>query len=236
LVRGMGYNVLPGGGENAHLYKLERNKGILRGLENRLIIEWQSTRNWIQDVLEKEVLEIRPPGFVREFTGYMDFTLSFEELRKIVGWPGAAKPQSKSENTEEEKWSEPGDPVWKDRLSSVSGVYVIHANDGSLYVGAAYGKKQSGGFLGRWRGYAQTNDFSQGESDKTGLRENTGLKAFLDKSPDKTEQQARLHDLQFSILRTMDKSSRDSEVLDMEKWFKEKLGSRVKAKLGLNDN
>jgi hypothetical protein len=213
LVRRLGYNSCPS--PKGALYHLRHNESVLTGLERRLIVGWRSPISWLQKKLDKEVLEIRPPGFVREFTGYLDFTLSFEELQRIVG-TGSGE----------------GDPVWRQRLSAVAGVYIIHAGDGQLYVGAAYGKADGGGFLGRWGGYARTHAVSTGIDDRVGLRENSGLRAFLDQG-DEAQQRQRLGDLRFSIARTMDKHSPAKDVLDMERWFKEKLGSRAR---GLNDN
>src|SRR5690242_12488865 len=45
---------------------------------DRLVVEWgKSALSWHQwlDQKDKAILELRPPGFVKEFTGYLDFTL-----------------------------------------------------------------------------------------------------------------------------------------------------------------
>lgn len=128
-----------------------------------------------------------------------------------------------------------GDPVWRDRLSSVSGVYIIESGSGSLYVGSASGRGSNGGFLGRWTSYAQTNDTAPDESDYRGLRANTGLRKFLFATGDPKEQRSRLRGLRFSIAKTMDKNANVADILAVESWFKEKLGTRAE-NLGLNDN
>lgn len=221
LVRGMGYNALPSKSDLAYRYDLKRRDDVLPGYARRLIVEWESGVSWFQGKLNKEVLEIRPKGFVREFTGYLDFTLSFEELRAVVGHPSGSSPT--------------GDPEWCRRLSAVSGVYIVQSEDGRLYVGSASGRGDDGGFWGRWRTYASTNERAEGKDDRAGLRENVAMRSFLWADGDERLQHQRLMGLRFSIARTMDKSVTRDEILEMESWFKEKLGSRAE-RLGLNAN
>ena len=40
----------------------------------------------------KEVVQILPAGYVRPFPGYLDFVLTFDELREMVGHPKANRP------------------------------------------------------------------------------------------------------------------------------------------------
>jgi len=215
LGRGLGYNSLPR--QDRQMFELRDRPDILGGYERRLVIEWKSPVSWLQKDLEKEVLEIRPKGFVREFTSLLDFTLTFRELQAIVG-----------------TGNESGDPVWRQRLAGSCGVYIIQSHEGPQYVGAAFGRKDGGGFLGRWSTYTQTRQVSAGTDDKKGLRRNTGLKKFLDQG-DPTEQRQRLDGLTFSIAHVMDRTAPKKEVLAMETRFKMKLGTRAVA-LGLNDN
>ncbi len=221
LVRGLGYNALPSSSNQAFRYDLTRRDDVLPGFARRLIVDWQSGVSWVQEKLDKEVLEIRPKGFVREFSGYLDFTLTFEELRAVVGHGGEGGP--------------PGDPEWCRRLSAVSGVYIVQSEDGRLYVGSASGRGADGGFLGRWRTYASTHEEATGEEDRAGLRRNVAMRAFLWADGDVMLQRQRLMGLRFSIARTMDKNVTREEVLEMESWFKEKLGSKAE-RLGLNAN
>lgn len=163
----------------------------LNGLQRRMIVSWQGALQFIQYVNDKFVLEIRPEGFVREWTNYDDFVLSFSELRDVVN-----------------------DSVWKEKLSSVCGVYLItYENYGEVkyYVGSAYGED---GILGRWVGYAS----GKFNNDNQGLIE----------LPIGWEKTASI-----TMLKDMSKSSKKEAVIAVETMYKEKLLSR---KYGLNRN
>ena len=221
LASGLGYNALPT--EGPRLNHLIDRPDVLEGLERRLVVEWRSGVSWFQKDLHKEVLEIRPQGFVREFTGLLDFTLSFDELRAIVG----------IEDTDTKRTTPlSGDPIWRDQLQRVRGVYIVQSEEGPLYVGAAYNTR---GFLGRWTEYARTHEVSSGPNDEAGLRSNVGVRAFLNADGDPAVQRRRLLGLRFSIAHVMDRSARAADVLDMERWFKNKLGTRANP-LDLNEN
>lgn len=72
---------------------------------------------------------------MRDFPGYLDFTITFDELVEITNYPDANK-------------------AWKYNLSEVAGVYLIFdAKTGAQYVGSAYGQE---GIWGRWRQYGKT--------------------------------------------------------------------------------
>lgn len=103
-------------------------------LKERVIIHWNTPISWHQYIQNKmEVIEIHAGLHYRQFTDYLDFILTFEELQSIV---------------------QQGYADWKRMLSAVKGIYLIHDNsDGKLYVGSAYGDT---GIWGRWQTYVQT--------------------------------------------------------------------------------
>jgi hypothetical protein len=130
MIRQMGFSSQPR--PTSHFYDLERIN-VLEELERRLIIQWDSPISWVQRKLDKEIVEIRPKGFVREFPGLLDFTLPFSQLREIVK-------------------AKDGNPEWVSKLSAVAGIYVIlDRNTGLQYIGKAAGNE---GFWGRWCDYA----------------------------------------------------------------------------------
>jgi hypothetical protein len=122
---------------NHYSYTLERDERF-SDLRNRLVIDWGSgTRSWVQNFRAgvKRVIEVLPEGYVREFPGFLDFILRFDELKRIVENPIAHR-------------------EWHRMLGSVSGVYLILDNlTGRQYVGSAYGQ---GGIIARWTQYAKT--------------------------------------------------------------------------------
>jgi hypothetical protein len=120
----------PGG----YRYVLEEVGGF-EDLKGRVIIDWgRSALAWHQWLTEKEVVEVLPAGYVREFPGYLDFVLSYEELVAIINNPDANR-------------------EWHRMLSAVAGVYLItDLKTGRQYVGSATGE---GGVLGRWAVYAR---------------------------------------------------------------------------------
>jgi hypothetical protein len=101
----------------------------------RVVIDWgKGTIKWVQSGREKSVYEITAPGrTLATFKDYLDFNLSFEELRMLNLHPNA--------NAE-----------WRARLAAVAGVYLIVATTtGQQYVGSASG---AAGIWGRWSNYA----------------------------------------------------------------------------------
>lgn len=132
-------------GENDFHYTLNELNGF-DDLRNRVVIDWgRSALSWHQWMKDKEIVEILPKGYVKEFPGYLDFTLAYEELKEIIANPDANR-------------------EWHVMLSSVAGVYLIvdHRN-GAQYVGSAYGEK---GILGRWSIYVKN-----GHGDNLKLKE-----------------------------------------------------------------
>ena len=117
-------------------YDLERQQEYA-DLEGRVVIDWGSAAiSWHQYTTNKPVIEVYPPGrSLIPFTDYLDFSLSFNELKTLVQNPEAHRD-------------------WKTSLSSVAGVYLILAETtGEQYVGSAYGLD---GIWGRWSTYAKT--------------------------------------------------------------------------------
>ena len=119
-----------------YYYELERMSEF-EDYKNRIIIDWgKGTRSWDQWLRhgEKEVIEILPKGYVKEFPGYPDPILDYNDMVKIINNPDANR-------------------EWHKMLSSVAGVYLItDMKTGKHYVGSAYGDE---GILGRWKQYAK---------------------------------------------------------------------------------
>jgi|SRR5579862_3379254 len=109
-------------------------------LEERVIIDWgRAALAWHQRLTatnDKAVIEVLPTGYTREFPGYLDFMLSFAELKRIVDFPEANR-------------------TWRDALAQVSGVYLIMDHGtGAQYIGSAAGP---GGIMARWTDYVRTS-------------------------------------------------------------------------------
>jgi hypothetical protein len=120
----------PGG----YFYDLEEVTGF-DDFKGRVVIDWgDSPLAWHQWLSDKPVIEVLPAGFVREFPGYLDFVLSYDELVAITMNPDASRD-------------------WHRMLSAVAGIYlIVDLETGKQYVGSAYGEQ---GILGRWAYYAR---------------------------------------------------------------------------------
>jgi len=127
-------NMLSGGSLFYDLHALEG----FDDLKDRVIIDWgNSTRTWHQwlDENEKDVIEILPKGYVKDFPGYLDFVVTFDELVAISRNPVANR-------------------EWYRMLSAAAGIYlIVDSATGMQYVGSAYGQN---GIWGRWAQYAQS--------------------------------------------------------------------------------
>lgn len=167
-------------------------------LENRMVINWNGVASgWCVylDTNDKEIIQLLPKGYVKEFPGYLDINISFRELHKIINNPDSNR-------------------LWHQMLSSVGGVYlIVDTTNGMQYVGSASGKE---GLLGRWKEYI-----------KNGHGNNKKLIEILENEPE------RIYKFKFTILKTLPNSLTQKEILDEEKKYKDKLGSRV---YGLNLN
>lgn len=120
---------------DGYFYELEQVPGF-EDLRDRVVINWgKSPLAWHQWLKEKEVIEVLPAGYVREFPGYLDVVLRYDELVAIIENPEANR-------------------EWHTMLSAVAGIYLItDTHTGKQYVGSAYGEK---GILGRWTAYAKS--------------------------------------------------------------------------------
>ena len=108
-------------------------------LRHRLIIDWgPGTRTWVQNAINKPVLEIQEPGRrLPPFDDYLEFSLTYTQLKGLFA-------------------NEEAHREWRARLSAVGGIYLILAEtSGDLYVGSASGEE---GIWGRWRQYAISGD------------------------------------------------------------------------------
>lgn len=104
-------------------------------MHDRLIIDWGGGRGFHQHQRAKELVEIRPAGFVDHFPGYDAVVLDFGQLQRLVV-------------------NEVANRVWHRMLSEVAGVYlIVDTQSGNQYVGSAYGQR---GILGRWATYVRT--------------------------------------------------------------------------------
>lgn len=117
-------------------YDLERVNHF-DDIRDRLIIDWgKGLRSWVQNPLNKVLLEIQEPGRrLPPFDDYLEFSLTYTELKDLFA-------------------NEEAHREWRARLNAVGGIYLILAEtSGDLYVGSAYGV---GGIWSRWREYART--------------------------------------------------------------------------------
>lgn len=122
--------------KNGSKYKYDLHKlSGFEDFEKRLVINWQIiAQSWYQwiDTNEKEVVQLLPKGYVREFPGYYDINIVYRELQEIISDYNA-------------------NSLWHKMLSSIAGIYlIVDTESGMQYVGSASGKE---GILGRWRDY-----------------------------------------------------------------------------------
>lgn len=123
------------GGVNDY-FNLE-HMDVLQEYENKLVIDWGgATRAWHQKgTLDKPIISIQDAQ-MKEFSGFEDLTLTFDELERIVKNPTIYS-------------------SWHTALSSVYGIYlIVDCKSGRQYVGSAYGKD---GLLGRWSEYVRSH-------------------------------------------------------------------------------
>lgn len=120
------------------LYNLRKLNNFI-DLENRLIIDWwKSTiqyHQWFNKENDKKVIEIKNQWYVKDFPGYFDIVLSFEELKKII--------DNKESNL-----------IWYNKLSWIYAIYLIlDKKTWNQYIWSAYWKDW---LWGRWEEYSRT--------------------------------------------------------------------------------
>lgn len=119
-----------------YYYDLEKKTGF-EDFEGKVVINWNEVgQAWCVglDTSIKEVVQILPKAFVREFPGYNEVKLFHNELKRMTEDPIS-------------------NMIWHKLLSSVNAIYlIVDTTDGKQYVGSSYGKE---GLLGRWKTYAQ---------------------------------------------------------------------------------
>lgn len=135
---------------NEYYYDLEKVKGF-EELEERIIINWteRTFHMWFAPInkvnkdrkrKQFDIIEIIPKGAIRRFPGFLDFSLTYNELKKLYDHPDV-------------------NSTWCKMLSSVAGIYaILDRKTGKLYVGKANasGGVGQGGIWGRWEYYAKT--------------------------------------------------------------------------------
>lgn len=122
-------------GKKRYYYRLEERREF-NDLRDKVIIDWgRGTLSWHQWIKrEKEVVEIQKGFGYEPFGDYLDFVISFRQLKEVIN---------------------KGYRDWKKMLKAANGVYLItDTKTGRLYVGAAYG---TNGIWGRWMSYIHTN-------------------------------------------------------------------------------
>jgi hypothetical protein len=129
------YDELMSGGEYEY-YSISKT-AVLAEYDGRIVIDWgRAAIAWFQNYAEikpKEVVEILPHGFFRQFEGFTEVSLTRAELEYLFTNLTA-------------------NPEWIGHLSRVGGIYMIlDEGTGQQYIGSASG---SSGIWGRWRNYA----------------------------------------------------------------------------------
>jgi len=183
--------------DNAVFWNIEKTD-ILSDMINRLVIDWgKGTINWCQNgTTEKEVLYILPAVSEVTFTNYDEVVLTFETLKTII------------DNSKDYK-------EWKNRLSSVAGIYLItDTKTGKHYIGSASGEQ--GGIWERWSNYVKTK--------------HGGNKRLIELITAETDY---CYNFQYSILEVFPIKKDNRDILEYEALYKRKLQT---VKFGLNDN
>ena len=101
--------------------------------EERLIIDWQSTRSWSQIAGNnpKTILALMKEFEEPKFPGFDEFNMMSNDRSTLP-------------------------ETWKAILSANGGIYLlVHTDTGNQYIGSAYGED---GFFGRWANYEDENN------------------------------------------------------------------------------
>ncbi len=113
-------------------YELTPND-VLKHLEKRVVIDVPNRGMKLNDI-DRAVVELRDAGSIGPCPDYDDLDVSLATLLEVFKNPSS-------------------NPEWKERLSSVGGIYLMtdYANN-KLYVGKTDAKQ---GFWSRWEAYAK---------------------------------------------------------------------------------
>lgn len=181
-------------------------------LEKRLVtknVKGQATIIGFPKFSQYEVLAIERTKLATEFSSYSEVCLKYDELRTVIG-----------------------DDIWQDKLSRFGGVYLIHDNNtGKNYVGSAY--NENGGFLGRWKNYANNPTGGNNEEGNKMLVELLNKNMHGNNTKLNGDEYARKFFI-YSILEVLPLGN-TKQILDAEKRWKKHLGTRDRAH-GLNAN
>ena len=173
-----------------------RMSGFLAPLNDRLVIEWESPRNWhrrASSAANLPVLEIADRDKV-PFPGFDGVLLNYHELRDMVENPRYAD--------------------WRAALKEVQGIYLItDSTNGKQYVGKADGAER---ILGRWTSYAR-----DGHGGNVALRE-----LAYDSAAGETTKTDHARHFVFSLLRVFGPSTPSTEVDSAESHYKDALMTR----------
>ena len=123
--------------KDKYYYPMEEVLGF-EDLKEKAIVKWtyNKPREWHKSFIhELKLIEMSPGLLYKQFPGYLDFIISFDELKEIIT----------------EEYSD-----WQRALSKVFGVYCIcDTSTGKLYIGSACEKNES--IWHRWAEYVKTN-------------------------------------------------------------------------------
>lgn len=166
-------------------------KSIGRNLYNRKFVN-------LQKDLEPEIYELSPDTKLGNFPGYDKVSLKHKDLQRIIS------------NSE---------PIWKNALSKVKGVYVItDCESGELYIGSASGHNE--GLWQRWSNYAHFNNLTGGNKDFKQLKQEKGEDYII-------------KNFKYSIIEIFDMKTSSSYIINRESYWKKVFETR---KFGLNNN
>lgn len=173
-------------------------------LYDRVVVEWASgSRNW--QVLAKDRDIIRDQEILEVYP-----------KNYVKEFPGFLDFILDFKELQEIVKNPDANKLWHQMLSSVAGIYLIRdRSTGKQYVGSAYGKE--GGIIGRWKTYVDQD-----------MKENKDLIELMQNNSEEYK-----YNFSFTVLRTLSKTLSDKEVIKVENFYKEKLGSK---EFGLNCN
>ena len=181
--------------ESARFFDLRRAE-FLAPLNDRLVVDWNSPRNWQRraaNAANLPVLEIADRDKV-PFPGFDGVMLSYHQLCELV---------------DDHRYVD-----WRAALKEVQGIYLItDSSNGKQYVGKADGAER---ILARWTSYAR-----DGHGGNVALRE-----LAYDSVAGEAKKTDHARNFVFSLLRVFGPSTPSSEVDKAESHYKEALMTR----------